>query len=332
MGSLINGTPAADRWRLAADSKRVAISRALRAFGPSGVLGVAAGRASLVVALLAAGTVVAFGGARGDGPPVLVGAGDIASCTGGGDEITAKLLDDIPGTVFTLGDNAYMDGSARQFRRCYDPHWGRHRERTRPVLGNHDLRKADGKAYYDYFGADAGRHGEGWYSYRLAGWLVVVLNSQCDQVACGSGSPQAEWLEQTLAAQPARCTVAMWHHPLFTSGGKHAAEERMRPLYRILYEHGTELVLTAHNHNYERFAPQDPAGNRDDGRGIRQFVVGTGGASLYRFGTQVAANSETRDDRTYGVLKLDLAPDAYRWQFVGQPGAAYTDAGSAACH
>ncbi|GIF98870.1 metallophosphoesterase family protein [Catellatospora citrea] len=297
-----------------------------------GALGSVAGRASLVVALLAAGAVVVFGGGRDDGPPVLVGAGDIASCTSGGDEITAKLLDDIDGTVYTLGDNAYMDGSAKQFRRCYDPHWGRHRDRTRPVLGNHDLHKADGKAYYDYFGADVGRHGEGWYSYRIAGWQVLVLNSQCDQVDCGPDSPQARWLKDTLADQPARCTVAMWHHPLFTSGGKHTAEPRMRPLYQILYEHGTELVLTAHNHNYERFAPQDPSGVRDDRQGIRQFVVGTGGASLYRFGDDVAANSETRDDRTYGVLKLTLDPDAYHWRFIGQPGAAYGDSGSAGCH
>ncbi|MEU8075082.1 metallophosphoesterase [Catellatospora citrea] len=295
-------------------------------------LGGVAGRASLVAAVLLAGTVVAFGGVRETGPPVLVGAGDIASCTSGGDEITAKLLDDIPGTVFTLGDNAYMDGSARQFRRCYDPHWGRHRDRTRPVLGNHDLRKADGKAYYDYFGAEAGRHGEGWYSYRVAGWLVLVLNSQCDQVDCGPESAQARWLRATLEKQPAACTVAMWHHPLFTSGGKHPAEPRMRPLYQILFDHGAELVLTAHNHNYERFAPQDPAGTRDDRRGIRQFVVGTGGASLYRFGDEVAANSETRDDRTYGVLKLTLGAASYQWQFVGQPGAAYADSGSGSCH
>ncbi|WP_203749254.1 metallophosphoesterase family protein [Catellatospora bangladeshensis] len=296
------------------------------------VLGSVAGRASLIVAVLAAGMVVAFGGASEGRPPVLVGAGDIASCTSKGDEITAKLLDDIPGTVFTLGDNAYMDGSAKQFRRCYDPNWGRHRDRTRPVLGNHDLRRSDGKAYYDYFGADVGRHGEGWYAYHVAGWQVLVLNSQCDQVACGPDSPQARWLEEVLDREPARCTVAMWHHPLFTSGGKHTAEPRMRPLYQILYDRGAELVLTAHNHNYERFAPQDPAGVRDDGRGIRQFVVGTGGASLYRFGDEVAVNSESRDDRTYGVLKLTLEPDSYRWQFIGQPGAAFTDSGSGTCH
>ncbi|MEV0457259.1 metallophosphoesterase family protein [Catellatospora methionotrophica] len=288
--------------------------------------------AVLLAAVMAAATLVLTSG-PGAAPAanVLVGAGDIGSCTSRGDKATAKLLDDIPGTVFTLGDNAYMDGSAAQFRRCYTPYWGRHRARTRPVLGNHDLRTDGGSPYYDYFGTLAGSRGEGWYSYRVNGWQVVVLNSACDAVGCAADSPQGRWLRQTLQ-EPARCTVAMWHHPLFTSGGKHAAEQRIRPLYDMLNAHGAEIVLTAHNHNYERFAPQNGAGERDDATGIREFVVGTGGASLYRFAGPAAPNSEIRTDDTYGVLKLTLGESGYEWEFVAPPGSTFTDTGTGTCH
>ncbi|GHJ49190.1 hypothetical protein Cs7R123_65320 [Catellatospora sp. TT07R-123] len=286
----------------------------------------------VALAVLAAGALVFAAGSGEPQPTVLVGAGDIGSCTSKGDKITAKLLDGIPGTVFTLGDNAYMSGSRSQFRQCYAPYWGRHRDRTRPAAGNHDLLTDGGAPYYDYFGAAAGTPGQGWYSYRVGDWLVLVLNSTCDVVDCSARGPQARWLHRTLQQEQARCTVAMWHHPVFTSGGMHPPEQRLLPAFRELYEHGVDVLVTAHNHNYERFAPQNPDGIRDDAAGVREFVVGTGGASLYRFPDAVAANSESRDDRSFGVLKLALHPDGYDWAFVAQPGSTFTDTGTGRCH
>jgi alkaline phosphatase len=290
------------------------------------LLAVALGLGALSLAAL---TIVAAQPAK---PQVLVGAGDIGSCSSKGDEITAKLLDDLPGTVFTLGDNAYYEGSPRQFADCYGSHWGRHRARTRPVIGNHDVITDNGGPYYDYFGTAAGNRGEGWYSYKLGDWLVLALNSNCDVVGCDAGSAQAKWLEAELEREQPRCAVAMWHHPLFTSGHNHPPETRLRPLFEILYNHGVELLLTGHNHQYERFAPQTPDALLDEARGVREFVAGTGGAGLYKFQPEPAANSEVRDGKTLGVLKLELHEDSYSWQFVGQPDKPFTDSGSTPCH
>lgn len=265
-------------------------------------------------------------------PQVLVGAGDIGSCSSKGDEITAKLLDDLPGTVFTLGDNAYYEGSSNDFADCYGSHWGRHRARTRPVIGNHDVITDNGGPYYDYFGEAAGNRGEGWYSYRLGNWLVLALNSNCGSVGCDAESAQAKWLAAELDRVQPRCAVAMWHHPLFTSGRNHPPETRLRPLFEILYSHGVEVVLAGHNHQYERFAPQTPEATLDEARGVRAFVVGTGGAGLYKFHQAPAPNSEVRDGKTFGVLKLELHEDSYSWKFVGEPGKSFTDSGSTPCH
>lgn len=262
--------------------------------------------------------------------PVLVGAGDIASCSSSGDEATAALLDAIPGTVFTTGDNAYPGGTRADFR-CYDASWGRHRARTRPTPGNHDYRTPGASAYFRYFGAAAGPSGRGYYSYDLGTWHVVALDSNCtDTGGCGPGSPQEQWLRADLAAHPARCTVAYWHHPPFTSGD-HDPAVQTRPLLRALSDHGAEVVITGHNHNYERFAPQTADGRRDDVRGVRAFVVGTGGRSLYGFDRD-APHSEARDDDTYGVLALVLRPDGYDWRFVPTAGGTFTDSGSGRCH
>jgi DNA-directed RNA polymerase specialized sigma24 family protein len=262
--------------------------------------------------------------------PVLVGAGDIASCSSSGDEATAKLLDGIPGTVFTVGDNAYPDGSAGDFADCYQPGWGRHRDRTRPAVGNHEYQTRAASGYFGYFAAAAGPPGRGYYSYNLAGWHVVVLNSTCSGAGCQAGSAQERWLRADLAASGARCTLAYWHHPLFTSGRTHGPATWMRPLFRALYDFRAELVVTGHNHQYERFAPQDPDGRLDPGGGIREFVAGTGGASHYPFG-RTQANSEVRNSDTYGVLQLTLHPDGYEWRFVPQDGQTFTDAGAGAC-
>ena len=263
--------------------------------------------------------------------PVLVGAGDIASCSEEGDEQTAALLDKIEGTVFTLGDNVYPNGTARQFMACYDPTWGRHKARTRPVPGNHDYRTTGAAGYFGYFGGAAGDPATGNYSYDLGAWHVIVLNSNCGEIGgCGPGSRQERWLKADLAAHPAPCTAAMWHHPRFSSA-QHGDDGGMRNLWRVLYEAGAELVLSGHDHTYERFGPQDADGKPDPARGMRQFVVGTGGKELYKF-ERIEADSEVHSNKTFGVLKLTLHPRGYDWEFVPVRDGVFHDSGSAECH
>jgi len=264
--------------------------------------------------------------------PVLIAAGDVASCDSSGDEATARLLDGIGGTVAVLGDSAYPNGSRSDFARCYAASWGRHKGRTRPAPGNHEYQTAGAAGYFSYFGAAAGDPAKGYYSYDLGAWHVVVINSVCSAVGgCGYGSPQQRWLRADLAASANRCTLAYWHHPLFTSGSEHGPQSELRPIFATLYESGADIVLTGHEHNYERFAPQNPAGAADPTRGIRVWVVGTGGASHYGFGTP-RPNSQVRNAETYGVLRLTLHADGYEWQFVPQAGGSFTDRGSATCH
>jgi hypothetical protein len=265
------------------------------------------------------------------GEPVLVGAGDIATCRSRGDEETAALLDRIPGTVFTVGDAAYPNGTESDFAECYGPSWGRHKFRTRPVPGNHEYRSPGAAPYFAYFGPAAGSPGQGWYSYDLGDWHVVVLNSNCADVGgCHAGSPQEVWLRHDLRTNPKRCTVAFWHHPLFTSGANHSPADQMRPIFRALYDHDAEVVVNGHNHNYERFAPQNPRGEPDTARGIRSFVVGTGGAAHYAFDS-AQPNSEVRHTGTHGVLKLTLRAGGYDWEFVPVAGKTFTDRGSGVC-
>jgi hypothetical protein len=259
---------------------------------------------------------------------VLVGAGDIASCDSDGDEATAALLDDIGGIVFTVGDNAYPDGSAADFADCYTPSWGRHKARTRPTPGNHDYHTADAAAYFDYFGGAAGTRGEGYYSYDVGSWHVVALNSN---ISMNSGSPQEQWLRADLAATDKDCTLAYWHHPRFSSSTKHGSSTRSQALWQALYEHGGEVVIGGHDHIYERFAPQTPEGQADAARGIRQFVVGTGGANHYPIGTP-QPNSEIREAGTDGVLKISLQADGYAFEFVPVSGASFRDSGVGSCH
>ena len=261
-------------------------------------------------------------------PAVLVGAGDIALC--GPDlanaEATARLLDGISGTVFTTGDNTQTAGTPEEFRDCYEPTWGRHKARTRPTMGNHDFQTANGDAYYQYFGDAAGPAGLGYYSYNLGAWHIVALNGN---VSMREGSAQAAWLRQDLQANPTACTVAYWHQPLFSSStnGNNAAS---RDAWQILYEYGAEIVMNGHDHLFERFAPQDPSGRRDEARGIRQFTVGTGGCYLYNV-VHLQPNSEVQGS-AHGVLKLTLKEGSYDWQFVPVAGDSFTDSGSGTCH
>lgn len=268
----------------------------------------------------------------------LVSAGDIADCsrsegvgsTGG--EATAELLDGIVGTVFTVGDNVYESGTDAEFEGCYEPGWGRHKARTYPSLGNHEYYTPDASGYFDYFGAAAGDPGEGYYSYDIGGWHVVVLNSMCENVGgCEDGSPMLKWLEEDLAANPETCTLAYWHHPLFSSGETHGNQDKMKPAWDVLYAANVDVVVNGHDHDYERFASQDPNGVADPERGIREFVVGTGGASLRPFG-KIQPNSEIRNADTYGVLELTLRTSGYDWEFVPVTGSTFTDSGSGSCH
>ena len=263
--------------------------------------------------------------------PVLVGAGDIADCKNLSPAAkTAVLLDSIEGTVFTLGDNAYLDGSAKDFADCYDPTWGRHKARTRPVIGNHEYLTPGAAAYFQYFGEAAGDPKKGWYSYDLGAWHIVVMNSNCGPAGgCGPDSPQAKWLREDLAAHPTLCTAAMWHHPRYSTA-EHGDDPTMRTFWKILYDAGTELVLSGHDHAYERYAPQD-SDSRSDPKGPRQFVIGTGGKELYPW-EHHDPDLQVRNDRTFGVFKLTLHPDGYDWEFIPVKGGTFTDSGSEKCH
>jgi hypothetical protein len=305
---------------------------------------IAPGHALRVVLCALAAACVAEGAgvppdSNGGGPPppppppppagaaVLVGAGDIAECDSNGDEATAALLDGIAGTVFTAGDNAYGEGTAAEFSSCYQPSWGRHKQRTRPAPGNHDYNTSGASGYFGYYGAAAGPPGRGYYSYDLGDWHVVSLNSNIDMSA---GSAQGQWLRADLAASTRRCALAYWHHPRFSSSDGHGSSTEPQPLWDALYEAGAEIVVSGHNHVYERFAPQTPGGQSDPVRGIREFVVGTGGTGLHGFGGAIA-NSEVRY-RGHGVLKLTLRPNGYDWQFIPVAGDTFTDGGSGSCH
>ena len=263
------------------------------------------------------------------GGVVFVGAGDIADCSRVQDEQTAQLLDNIPGAVYTVGDNAYPSGSAANFNNCYEPTWGRHKARTRPAVGDNEYSTSGASGHFNYFGAAAGNPNEGYYSYNVGSWHIIVLNSNCSQVGgCRPNDPQGQWLQADLAANPSVCTLAIFHEPLFSSKG---GDADLRDFWAPLYGAGAEIVLGGHRHMYERFAQQNPDGAADPGRGIRQFVVGTGGSSLTSSPSSVAPNSQVRNNTTYGVLKFTLHPSSYDWQFIPIAGQTFTDSGSAQC-
>jgi hypothetical protein len=263
--------------------------------------------------------------------PVLVGAGDIAVCGSPSDDATANLLDNIPGQVFALGDNAYPDGTAAQFADCYDPTWGRHKGRTRPIPGNRDYNTAGAAGYYGYFGTRANPLGgtgnsQGYYSYDVGTWHVVALNSE---ISTSVGSPQYEWLRQDLNGRSDQCVVAYWHKPIFASNSSSSAGE---PLWQVLADSSAELVLNGHAHIYERFAPMNAAGGPDP-NGIREFVIGTGGVGLNGSFATNPPNLQVRDNTTHGVLRLTLYANSYRWEFIPAPGfGSFTDSGTASCH
>jgi len=256
---------------------------------------------------------------------VFVGAGDVDGCGRLEPEYTARLLDRIPGTVFVAGDATYPSGTMASYTNCYGPTWGRHLWRTFAVPGNHDYYADGGAAFFAYFGSAAGPPGLGYFSHTLGAWHVIMLNSM---IPAQAGTPQYEWLRQDLAASTAACTVAVWHHPLFSSG-QNGNSPFMRDVFNLMYQHGVDVVVNGDDHVYERFAPQD-ANARASSRGIREFIVGTGGYALYDRG-KTQANSEVFENRTYGVLKLTLRSGRYDWEFIPIDGQTFRDSGSGTC-
>jgi acid phosphatase type 7 len=266
--------------------------------------------------------------------PVLAAAGDIAchpskpvTATTCHHQATSDLLGGDVTAVQTLGDNQYDSGTLDEFNGSYDPTWGRVKARTHPAPGNHEYLTADAAGYHAYFGAAAGEPGKGYYSYDLGTWHIIVLNSE---IPHGAGSTQEQWLRSDLAADRSACTLAAWHRARFSSGANHGSDASFQPFWQALYDDGADVVLVGHEHTYERFAPQTPNGTADPARGIRQFVVGTGGAAHHGFGVPLAT-SEVRNGDTYGVLKLTLQAGSYTWRFVPEAGGVFTDSGSGAC-
>jgi hypothetical protein len=286
---------------------------------------------AMVLACLAA-VLTAVPGASQARTVTLVGAGDIAGCDFKQDRKTARLLGKIPGTVFTPGDHAYPEGTAAEFQNCYDSTWGKYKKRTRPSVGDQDYATSGAKPYFDYFGWRAGKPTRGYYSYDLGTWHIVALNSNCEEVGgCEWKSAQGQWLRRDLANHQARCTLAYFHHPLYASGSNYDSP-KVKPFWHILYNHHAEVILSGHAHRYERFARITPSGERSSARGIRQFIVGTGG----KLGGAQKGPDEPRVQAKKigapGVLKLDLGSGFYQWKFVPVAGRNYTDSGRDRCH
>lgn len=243
-----------------------------------------------------------------------------------GAEATAKILDQVAGLVFTVGDNVYETGTPDEFAKCYEPTWGRHKARTRPSPGNHDYYTPGAAGYFGYFGDLAGPPGRGYYSYDYGAWKILSLNSN---VPAGAGSEQALWVQRELQSSSAQCTIAYWHHPVLSSGFE-GDMPQMKYIWQLLYTNRVELVLTGHSHNYERLTPQDANGKADREKGIREFVVGTGGNDFTPL-ARISPNSEAINENAHGVLKLTLSPGAYSWEFISVAGKSYRDAGSGPC-
>lgn len=264
-------------------------------------------------------------------------AGDIADCKRKpplesmadrtAELISTGLAKDSSARAITLGDNTYPVGKPEEFNKCYEPTWGRFKDKTLPSPGNHDYGMPKALGYYNYFGELAGPDRRGYYATQLGKWLLLSLNSNLDK---NQMQVQLEWLKAELASNKQSCTLAFWHHPVYSSGG-HGNNKNMQEAWAMLVAAKADIVLTSHDHDYERFVPLDANGDRDDKNGIRSFVVGTGGAKLTPMFLPKSA-SEVRDNSTYGVLKLSLHDKSYEWEFLPVPGQSFSDKGKAACH
>jgi acid phosphatase type 7 len=266
------------------------------------------------------------------GDPIVVAAGSISGLRpSSATRATAKLVTAIdPNVVIALGDNQYPDGTRRQYDRGYEATWGAFVGRTHPTAGDRDYgQSATASGYFSYFGSRSpGRY----YSYDVGAWHIISLDSNCAYVeGCGRDTPEYEWLRADLAENPAICTLAYWHHPRWTSGLEHGNASSVAPLWDLLYGAGADVVLSGHERNYERFAPQDPRGHLDATNGIVEFVAGTGGSGLDPLGP-ADPNSIVSDDATYGVLQLTLHTSSYDFVFKGVPGSSFSDTGTGFCH
>lgn len=268
--------------------------------------------------------------------PIILAAGDIGDCTRTSDDATGQTLDGLPGIVMPLGDNAYLNGTIDEYNNCYAPNWGRQKARTKPVAGNHDYNTPGAPGYFGYFGAAAGDPAKGYYSFTAGDWFVLVINTGTDKpVNYEAGSAQEQWIRSELAAHNQQCTLAVWHHPRFsTTLGRDPIRPEVTAIWNALYQYGVDLVLNGHDHSYQRFAPQKPDGTLDNAFGIRQIVVGTGGGEgLYEFAPiPPGSNLEVRNNDTWGVLKVTLKATGYNWQFIRSAGGSFTDSGSGTCH
>lgn len=312
---------------------------------------------SLVLPVIGSYSTQSFNDVMAASDPVVAAAGDIAcdpaqsnfnsgsgTSTSCRQKYTSNLLVNTGLTaVLALGDDQYYCGSYDAFKLAYDLSWGRVKSITHPAPGNHEYMTSGTTAttgcnstnqgaagYFKYFGSAAGTPGQGYYSYNIGAWHIIVLNTACSSVGgCGSGSPQYTWLQNDLASHSNYCTLAYWHIPLFSSGGRASAVSK--PFWQLLYNANADLILNGHDHIYERFAPQTPSGTSDTTRGIREFIVGTGGDDHTAIST-IAANSQVRNTDTFGVLRLTLHSGSYSWQFAPEAGKTFTDSGSTACH
>ena len=291
------------------------------------------------LAVIAAATLTGCGTTRetaevpvNDEGTIIYAAGDIAQCgkkppAETGAARTAGLLAETTGPILALGDLAYPNGSYADFATCFQPTWGELKPRILPAPGNHEYLTPRAGPYFAYFGAAAGEPGKGYYSTRIGAWHIVALNSNID---AETGSAQERWLRDDLAANRVKCTLVFWHHPVFTSAGR-GFDPKMQDIWKTLYAAGVDVVLNGHEHQYERFALQNPEGARDPLRGIREFVVGTGGANTGVFGiTQL--NSESRETGIFGALRLTLREDGYTWKFLPVAGQKFNDSGEGRCH
>ncbi len=254
------------------------------------------------------------------GTKVLLAVGDIGFCGGEADDAVAQLAASLPGEIALLGDIVYPDGSAQAFEECLEPAWGPMRPRLRPALGNHEYDTGSADPYFDWFGPSAGTPGEGWYSYDLGEWHVVVLNSNCGFARCGPGSPQLRWLTADLAEHAGDCLLAYWHHPRWSSG-RHGSDVVVDPLWDAVVAAGADIVLSGHDHSYERVEVD----------GLQEFVVGTGGRSLYQFQRDALPETAVRHDDSYGLLWLALREGGFEWQFLPLGVTAFSDSGLGEC-
>lgn len=258
--------------------------------------------------------------------PVVLIAGDVAQCDTPGAQRTGQLIQSLPYPVLAAGDLAYPDGSAENFARCYAPHWGGFKERTYPAPGNHDYRTTDAAGYFNYFGTRAGADRKGYYSFDLGAWHILSLNSNRELEA---DAAQLQWIEADLRRNRQRCVLAYWHHPRFSSG-PHGPQGRVQAIWALLHKHGVSVVVAGHDHIYERLAPMNAQGEADPARGMRSFVVGTGGAKHYPIEKRHPL-SEVADGQTWGVLKMTLNDTGYAWEFLPVAGQTLRDSGSAQC-